>query len=145
MSETLAQLLDLRTAWRHVKDDIANRVFIRHPYSVTLVESDLDGWLATRATLIREGKYVPDSAFICDVPKGKGLIRPGAYLSLTDQLVYAACVGACFPEIHKRLKWSQGIVDFSYRLAVDPASLTTLTRLITAQPTPPLLPLRASS
>lgn len=122
MSDALAQLLDLRIAWRRVKDDIANRVFIHHPYSVSLVESDLDGWLGARLEMIRADRYVPDSAFICDVPKDNGLIRPGAHLSYTDRLVYTACVGACFPTIHKTLKWCQGRIDFSYRLATDPAN-----------------------
>ena len=122
MSDTLAQQLDLNTAWRRVKDDIANRVFIRHPYSVALLESDLEDWLAVRRELIRTNRYVPDSAFVCDVPKENGLIRPGAHLSYTDRLVYTACVGACFPAIHKTLKWSQGTTDFSYRLAINPTS-----------------------
>jgi Reverse transcriptase (RNA-dependent DNA polymerase) len=122
VSEALAQLLDLKTAWRRVKDDLANRVFIRHPYSVSLVESDLDGWLETRLKLIREGTYAPESVFVCDVPKENGLIRPGAHLSYTDRLVYTACVGACYPAIHKTLRWSQGTIDFSYRLSTDAAS-----------------------
>lgn len=122
MSDALAQLLDLNIAWRRVKDDLANRVFIRHPYSVSLVESDLDGWLGARLDMIRTDRYVPDSVFICDVPKENGLIRPGAHLSYTDRLVYTACVGACFPAIHKTLKWSQGTIDFSYRLANLPAN-----------------------
>jgi hypothetical protein len=122
VSEALAELLDLNTAWRRVKDDIANRVFIRHPYSVSLVEADLDGWLSTRLNQIREDKYAPNSAFICDVPKGAGLIRPGAHLSYIDRLVYTACVGACLRAVHKVLRWSQGTTDFSYRLALDPAN-----------------------
>jgi hypothetical protein len=56
------------------------------------------------------------------VPKGNGLIRPGGHLSYADRLIYAACVGACFPAIHKALKWSQGVIDFSYQLALDPAN-----------------------
>ncbi len=122
MSEALASLLDLRTAWGRVKDDIASRVFIRDPYSISLVESDLEALLEHRLSLIRDDKYVPESAYICDVPKGSGLIRPGAYLSYTDRLIYTACVGACFPAIHQRLKSSQGKTDFSYRLAALPSN-----------------------
>ena len=122
MSEALASLLDLRTAWGRVKDDIADRVFIRDPYSISLVDSDLEAWLEHRLSLIRDDKYVPESAYICDVPKGSGLIRPGAHLSYTDRLIYTACVGACFPAIHQRLKSSQGKTDFSYRLAALPSN-----------------------
>lgn len=120
MSEALAKLLDLKTAWRRVKEDISSRVFLRHPYSVQLIESDLDGWLASCQEALRTGTYAPRSLFVCDIPKGKGLVRPGSHLSYIDRLVYTACVGACFPAIHEILKWSQGIVDFSYRLSNKP-------------------------
>ncbi len=120
MSEELAELLDLRRAWRHVKSDIADRVFMRHPYAQALIESYLDDWLNGIANTIRGNTYSPSPMFVCDVPKGKGLIRPGSHLSFTDRVVYAACVGACFEAIHRKLKWSQGVVDYSYRLAVDP-------------------------
>ena len=120
MPEVLAKLLDLKTAWKRVKEDIRTRVFLRHPYSVQLIETDLDGWLSNCQKAIRSDIYVPRSMFVCDIPKGKGLVRPGSHLSYTDRLVYTACVGACFPAIHDTLKWSQGIVDFSYRLSTNP-------------------------
>lgn len=122
MSEELASLLDLRTAWKRVKRDAHNRVFIRHPYGVSIVELDLEGWLESRLNAIRENRYSPSSMFVCDIPKGKGLIRPGSHLSFADRLVFTACVGACFPAIHRRLLWSQGLVDFSYQLAPDPTN-----------------------
>jgi hypothetical protein len=120
VSEELARLLDLRTAWRRIKRDIHDRVFIRHPYAVSMVELDLEGWLQHRLSAIQSDHYSPSPMFVCDVPKGKGLIRPGSHLSYSDRLIFTACVGACFPAIHQRLLWSQGIVDFSYRLAPDP-------------------------
>ena len=48
MSESLAKVLDLNTAWKRVRTDIANRAFIRDPYAVELVESGLKGWFATQ-------------------------------------------------------------------------------------------------
>jgi hypothetical protein len=122
LSEELANLLDLGLAWRRVKSDVSHRVFIGHPYSVSLIEFDLDGWLQTRLESARQGTYTPSPLFICDVPKGNGLIRPGGHLSYADRLVYVACVGACFPAIHRALKWSQGVIDYSYQLAFDPAN-----------------------
>lgn len=116
MSEELARLLDLGTAWTRVKRDVENRVFIRHPYAVALIESDLEGWLADRRDAVRTDQYSPSSMFVCDVPKGNGLIRPGSHLGFEDRLIYAACVGACYPMIYERLRWSQNMVDFSYRL-----------------------------
>jgi len=56
---------------------------------------------------------------VCDVPKGYGTIRPGAHLRINDRIVYAACLGACYPYIHKALSWSQGETDFSYQLSDD--------------------------
>jgi hypothetical protein len=122
VSDALADLLDLNTAWSRMKRDVDNRVFIRHPYAVSMIELDLEGWLQHRLTAIRNDQYSPSPMFVCDVPKANGLIRPGSHLSYTDRLVYTACVGACFSEIHERLRWSQGSVDFSYRLAADPRS-----------------------
>jgi hypothetical protein len=122
LSEQLAALLDLDLAWKRVKSDIAHRVFIGHPYSVELIEFDLQGWLAGRLQPIRNDAYVPSPLFICDVPKGNGLIRPGGHLSYADRLIYAACVGACLHAIQQSLKWSQGTVDFSYQLSFDPAN-----------------------
>jgi len=123
MSAELVAILDLETAWKRVKNDFDNRVFIRNPYSIDLVEFDLDRWLAKRQRELSEDRYQPSSMFICDVPKPDGLIRPGAHLSFADRLIYAACVGACLPAIHKALKWSQGTVDFSYQLAPSPANV----------------------
>jgi len=115
-----AQALDLHLAWRRVKSDIDHRVFIGHPYAVSVIEHALDDWIASRFEDLERGRYEPKPMFVCDVPKGGGLIRPGAHLSYADRLVYAACVGACLPAIHEVLKWAQGSVDFSYQLANDP-------------------------
>ncbi|MGB9198803.1 MAG: RNA-directed DNA polymerase, partial [Terriglobales bacterium] len=120
MSEDLANLLDMKTAWKRVKDDARNRVFIRHPYAIQVVELDVEGWLNARLEDVRKDRYTPSSMFVCDVPKGKGLVRPGSHLAYADRLVYTACVGACFPAIHAALNWAQGAIDFSYRLAKRP-------------------------
>lgn len=123
MPEALASIDDLKTAWKRVKNDLENRVFIRNPYSIDLLEFDLDRWLSNRLTEISEARYQPSSMFVCEVPKPDGLIRPGADLSFADRLIYSACVGACMPAIHKALRWSQGIIDFSYQLAASPTSV----------------------
>ena len=114
-----ADALDLHLAWRRVKSDIDHRVFIGHPYAVSVIEHTLDDWIAARFEDLQGGRYEPKPMFVCDVPKGGGLIRPGAHLSYADRLVYAACVGACLPAIHEVLRWAQGSVDFSYQLAND--------------------------
>jgi hypothetical protein len=114
-----ASALDLPLAWRRVKSDIDHRVFIGHPYAVSVIEHGLESWIAARSDELQGGRYDPKPMFVCDVPKGGGLIRPGAHLSYADRLVYTACVGACLPAIHEVLGWAQGSVDFSYQLASD--------------------------
>lgn len=122
MSEKLADLLDLELAWQRVRTDIPERVFVRHPYELSLIELDLEGWLCSLRENIRSNSYSPKPMVVCDVPKGNGLIRPGGHISMDDRVIYAACVGACFPQIHQALSWAQGTIDFSYRL---PATLDT--------------------
>lgn len=113
----LVDLLDLHAAWKRVREDIStNRTFVHHPFEIELIDSDLDGWLKSLAESLRTERYHPSVAYICEIPKAKGHIRPGALLTAPDRVVYAACVGACLPAIKKALGWSQGKVDFGYRL-----------------------------
>ena len=60
-------------------------------------------------------EYHPKPTYICNVPKGDGLVRPGSILSVDDRIVFYA---ACMPNI-EALKWSQGIVDFSYEISYE--------------------------
>lgn len=117
MSEELAGLVDLELAWRRVKKDLRSRVFIRRPFSVELVELDLESWLEALSTELREDTYSPGSMFIADVPKDGFTIRPGSHLSLRDRVVYAACLGVCLPFIREFLEWAAEGVDFSYKLS----------------------------
>lgn len=119
MSEALANLLDFTLAWKRVKADVANRVFIKHPFELQLIESNLELWLNQIQNSLRTDQYRPGPSNICDIPKGAGLIRPGAHLSMVDRVVYAACIGACLTKISDALSWAQGTVDFSYRLFPD--------------------------
>jgi hypothetical protein len=56
---------------------------------------------------------------ICEVPKGKGALRPGAHLSLVDRVVYAACVGALLDKARPALTVPGGSADFACILADD--------------------------
>lgn len=117
MPPSIPPTLDLALAWKRVKADLPHCVFVRHPFELDLIEKDLTGWLSQLKTLLDDGKYRPQPMVVCDVPKGKGAIRPGAHLSLNDRIVFAACVGASLPYIHSALSWAQGVVDFSYVLS----------------------------
>jgi hypothetical protein len=120
MSAELAHHLNIPLAWKRMKADLPDRVFVKHPFELRLIEHDVDGWLTEMQTIISEGKYRPGSLMICDVPKGQGAVRPGGHLSIPDALMYAALVGSCFPAIHQTLQWAQGTVDFSYLLSEVP-------------------------
>ena len=120
MTETLLAELDLDLAWKRVKADLPHRVFVRHPFELSLVEADVAKWLADMNSRIADGSYRPQPMTVCDVPKGKGAIRPGSHLTLTDRTVFAACVGGALPYIHSALSWAQGVVDFSYQLSKLP-------------------------
>ena len=120
MSEALANLLDLNLAWTRARRDQPERVFARHPFEIELVEVDVEGWLLHLEQDIRGDHYNPSAMVICEVPKGKGAVRPAGDLNINDRVVYAACVGACFPSIHEHLSTHEGAVDFSYRLADNP-------------------------
>jgi hypothetical protein len=114
---SMAYRSDLPLAWRRTKVDIqANRVFVRTPYEVELVDQNTDEWLAQLNEKVVAG-YRPVSAIIADIPKGNGAVRPGAVLSLEDRTVYADLIGSMFPQISAGLRWSQGSVDFSYQLS----------------------------
>jgi len=105
--------LDLTLAWQRVRGE-RSQAFIRFPHEVELVELDLATWLTSIQDRINSGAYVPSPAIHCDVPKKKWMIRPGSYVSLTDRVVYTACVSACLPQIRKATDWAQGTHDFGY-------------------------------
>ena len=117
MSKAQAELLNLELAWKRVKLDIPHHVFIKNPFEVQLIEDDLSGYLGDLSARIRNDEYHPKPTYICNVPKGDGLVRPGSILSVDDRIVFYACVGACMPNIYEALKWSHGIVDFSYEIS----------------------------
>jgi Reverse transcriptase (RNA-dependent DNA polymerase) len=118
MSDDLANLFDFRLAWGRARRDQPERVFVRHPYEIELVEVDRDAWLARLENSIRSDTYNPSPIVICDVPKGQGALRPAGHLTIDDRIVYAACVGACLSSIHDALTTREPL-DFAYRLAAD--------------------------
>lgn len=117
MCNSLADLLNLPLAWKRIKLDAPRRAFVRNPYELYLVESDLTAWLHEAEELLRRESYHPSSMTVIDVPKGNGLVRPAGCLSLIDRLIYYALLGACYPHIRRRLATYQNVVDYSYPLA----------------------------
>lgn len=119
MSTNQSDLLNLKLAWKRIKLDLPHRVFIRNPFEIQIIECNLNGYLDSLLELIREDKYNPKPVLIHNVPKGKGLLRPGAQLGMEDRLVCYACLGTCLPYIYDTQKWSQGEIEFSYQISND--------------------------
>ncbi len=115
MSQRLANLLNLELAWHRTKFDIPDRVFVTNPYLVELVEQDLPTFLNGIREQISRG-YTPAAGGTCQQPKGNWQVRPGTLLRLSDEIVFNALVGQCFPNISRRLRWSQGGPDIAYQL-----------------------------
>ena len=90
MSQELAARLDLRAAWSRVKSEERNSLFVRKPNEIELVELDVDEWLNEIHESIVKDTYNPSVMVVCDVPKPKSVIRPGAILSIVDRVVYSA-------------------------------------------------------
>ena len=118
MPEALTALIDLPLAWKRVRLDLTQgRLFAPHPYEQQLIELDVDSYLRNIEDNLRHGHYSPDVLRVCNVPKPNGAVRPGAILSSRDQIVYAACLGACFQRIRTALSWPPNQIDFSYPLS----------------------------
>ncbi|HSZ54155.1 MAG TPA: RNA-directed DNA polymerase [Tepidisphaeraceae bacterium] len=115
MSTDSNMAIDL--AWQRVRSGAAGRGFIKHPFELYLVETDLRNWLDKILSEITNGLYQPSTISIANVPKGKGAVRPGAWMALRDRLVYTACIGTILPEIRRALSWHDRTIDFSYPLS----------------------------
>ena len=119
MPENQLGFQHLELAWKRLKLDIPSRVFVRNPFEIKIIEKDLIAYLENLSEMILHEKYYPKPIYIFNVPKGKGLVRPGAHLSIEDRIFYYACLGICLPNIYDTLKWSQGVIDFSYQISGD--------------------------
>lgn len=109
--------LDFNLAWKRIKLDIPHRVFIRNPLETKIIERNQDSYFKSLTDRLKKGQYYPSTLFLCNVPKGKALLRPGALISIDDRLIYYACLGNCLPNIYEAVKWAQGHVDFSYQIS----------------------------
>lgn len=107
---------EIMKAWKRLRSDYP-KYFLKHPFELELIEKNYINWLNAFEEQINNNTYNPKEMFVCDVPKGKGLIRPGSSLKLSDYFYYNYLVGLCYEQINKKLKWSQGKTDFGYVLS----------------------------
>lgn len=120
MSTSITYKLDLDLAFHRIKKDFSERSFIRHPYEFQLIELNKKSWFNEILSDISNDSYKNGDLYICNVPKGKGAIRPGGHLNFNDRLIFTALIGSCYAKIQGALEWSQGKIDFSYILRKNP-------------------------
>ena len=107
---------DIKLSWERLKYDIDKRHFLNYSFQFMLIRNSLSTWLEKIKSEYENGNYNPNPAYICEIPKGKGLVRPGTHLVLEDALFFISLLTHCFSKIYSKVKWSQGLVDFSYVL-----------------------------
>lgn len=98
-----------------MKADRPDRAFTTHPCLFEVIEMDLEGWFSTVRNRVNPG-FFPGDSVVLDVPKPNWLVRPAHLISLEDELLYTALLGACQEAIWEKLKWSQGDPDVAYRI-----------------------------
>jgi len=108
--------MNIDKKWKRFKNDYKYGLFVKHPYEMSIIEYKLDEWLQELDAKFQNGTFEVSDMQICEVPKGKGLLRPGSILKTQDVLFFIHLVSEAFTEIYEHLKWSQGKVDFSYIL-----------------------------
>jgi hypothetical protein len=108
--------MDFEKLWNRVKFDYKKDHFLKNTTEMNLVEKDFDSWSESLASQFEGGNYIPKSTSITDVPKSKGLIRPGVQLSVSDYTYYIHLVSQCYDKIFENLEWSQQNKDYAYIL-----------------------------
>lgn len=114
-----ATMDELRVAWLRTKADHDSRRFTDHPHLLSWVDLATDDWLAELRAELLSG-YAPRPSQICWSPKPDSLLRPGALLEITDEVVYNLLVGRFLPGLHACLPEFQGDPDVAYPLATKP-------------------------
>lgn len=111
--------LDIQLAWQRIKLDLKERNFVKPVFLPAVIQSDLETWLGGLKHDFEAGNYQPHSMDVVEIPKGKGLIRPGSLLHITDNLFFTALVQECYQSVLQRVSWSQNKVDFAYIMTDD--------------------------
>jgi hypothetical protein len=90
--------------------------FVCHPFIVDLIDQDSASWLLGLQQEIAVDSYGPGPCRTVPAPKPGFLVRPGADLSLEDQVVFAALVADIRPQLQEAFSWEGEHPDFAYRL-----------------------------
>ena len=114
-TELAVTLEELELAWRRLKGDRPERVFINHPYLVDWIELDIQTWLASLQEQLRVG-FIPNQASLCLVPKPGSLLRPALVLEPEDEVVYNVLLGRMYPAIWEAIGHLQEEPNVAYQL-----------------------------
>jgi hypothetical protein len=113
--------MELNTAlsWTRIKKDLKDRNFIKPIFIPDIIQTDLDSWLEALKVRFESANYYPNAMEVVEIPKGKGLIRPGSLLGLSDNIFYASLVQECYAKILDRIAWAQNEVDYAYIISSE--------------------------
>lgn len=111
--------MDFDKIWKRVQHDLKNDYFLNNHLELEIINRDFFDWSKSLKNEIETDAYIPKGIYICDVPKVKGLIRPGSQLSLSDSIYYTELISQSYESLNEFLKWSQEKIDFSYILTGD--------------------------
>ena len=106
--------IDINLAWSRVKKDLKDKHFISPIFIADILNGDLEKYLEALKIKIENKTFQPHPMEIVEIPKGRGLIRPGSLLLVEDNITYSALVQECYLKILNQIEWSQNEVDFAY-------------------------------
>ena len=113
---------ELTDAFVRARHDQQKRTFFRHPSDLLVVNAYHLEWLAALQNRLDDGTYTPRPAPLLGIPKPEWHIRPGAILTLEDQVVYHYLALLARSVIASQLQWSEGKIRYSNYLAKGGAS-----------------------
>ena len=98
---------ELDDASRHVRDDLRETAFYRHPTDLAIVESRKAEWLAGLQARLNDETYVPRPAMGLRVPKAEWHVRFATTLTLEDHVVYNYLALLARAQVAPQLSWSE--------------------------------------
>ena len=114
VAEASFQLTD---AFLRTRKDQRGRTFFTHPCDVEVLTAHRSEWLAELQRRVDDGKYTPRPAPLLGIAKEDWHVRPGAVLTLDDQVVYQYLALLARPVVAPQLEWSEDKVRFSHYLS----------------------------
>ncbi len=110
----------LQLAVARVAADQKNRTFLSSLFELSYQQHSESEWLPPLAKQLAAGDYVPRTPATFDVPKPNWHVRPGADLSVDDQVVYQYLALSIRPHVEPLLAPTEGTIRFSHYLSTRP-------------------------